>query len=223
MTKRRFAVVTDSASDLTAELEKESAVDILSLDITVDGHSYVERVDFTPDEYYEILRNCEGIPSTAHITSLRFLQQYQQYDDEGIEQVLCVSLNAGGSNTYHAAKMAADKFHVKRPQSRMEIYVVDSHAYAMPYGWYVAQAAFRLREGADMADVVAWLEDIYARLEIVLGTYSLRFLKKSGRVSAAAAVAGEILGVRPVVTLIDGASDVVKKVRGDREVVPAIV
>ncbi|MDL2252503.1 DegV family protein [Ruminococcaceae bacterium OttesenSCG-928-I18] len=223
MPKRKFAVMTDSASDLTKELEEESGVDILPFDITVDGRNYTERVDFTPDEYYEMLHNCEVIPSTAHITTLRFLEQYKQYDDKGIEQVLYVSLNASGSNTYHAAKLAVETFHSQRPQSKMEIHIVDSHAYAIPYGWYVAQAAFKLQNGAEMKDVIAWLEDIYARIEIVLGAYSLRFLKKSGRVSAAAAFAGELLGVRPIITLIDGISNVVKKVRGDKEVIPAIL
>ncbi len=223
MPKRTFAVLTDSACDIPPQMEKEAGIDILPVQITVDGKSYWERLDFTPDEYYEMLENCEGIPATAHITSLRFLEKFQEYDDKGTRQLLYVSMNASGSNSYHAAYMAEEEFRRERPDSQMEIFLVDSHAYSIPFGWYVVQAAQKLQNGAEMRDVVEWLEDIYARVEIVLGAYTLRFMKKSGRISAAAAIAGELLGVRPVITLIDGVSRVQKKVRGDKELIPAML
>ncbi len=223
MKKRKFAVLTDSACDLTPELEKESGVDILPFQITLDGKSYWERVDFTSNEYYKMLETCEGFPTTAHITSLRFLEKFKEYNEQGIEQVLYVSINSTGSNTYYAAQMAMKEFREECEASKMEIWLVDSHTYSMPFGWYVAQAAFKLQNGAEMCDVVQWLNDVYARMEVVLGAYSLRFLKKSGRVNAAAAFAGELLGLRPVFTLIDGESCVQKKVRGDKQVVPAMV
>ncbi len=223
MPKRTFAVMTDSASDIPPEMEKEAGLDILPVQITVDGNSYWERLDFSPDEYYEMLENCEGIPATAHITSLRFVEKFQHYDDKGTEQLLYVSMNAAGSNSYHAACMAVEEFRRERPESKMEIFLVDSHAYSIPFGWPVVQAAQKLQNGAEMRDVVDWLEDIYARTEIVLGAYTLRFMKKSGRISAAAAIAGELLGVRPVITLIDGESRVQKKVRGDKDLIPAML
>ncbi len=223
MKKRTFVVLTDSACDLTEEMERESGVDILSFQITMDGESYWERIDFTPDKYYAMLESCEGIPSTAHITTLRFAERFMEYDDSGIQQVLYVSINSTGSNTHAAAQMAVEEFRTERPNSNMEIWIVDSHTYSMPFGWYVAEAAFKLQNGAEMRDVVEWLEDVYARIEVVLGAYTLRFLKKSGRVNAAAAFAGELLGLRPVFTLIDGVSRVQKKVRGDKLVVPAMI
>ncbi len=222
MKKKTFAVLTDSSCDLTKELEQESGVDILPFQITMDGKSYWERIDFTPEEYYKMLESCEGIPATAHITSLRFLEKFKEYDEAGIKQVLYVSINSSGSNTFFAAQMAAQEFKEECPNSEMEIWTVDSHTYSAPFGWFVAQAAFKLQNGAEMRDVVLWLEDVFSKMEVVLGAYSLRFLKKSGRVNAAAAFAGELLGLRPVFTLIDGESKVQKKVRGDKLVVPAM-
>ena len=223
MPTRKFAVLTDSACDIPEQMEKEAGIDILPVQITLDGKSYWERLDFSPDEYYGMLENCQGIPATAHITSLRFLEKFKEYDDKGTRQLLYVSMNAGGSNSFHAAGMAEADFRKERPDSPMEIYLVDSHSYSIPFGWYVAQAAFKLQNGAEMRDVVDWLEDVYSRVEIVLGAYTLRFMKKSGRISAAAAFAGELLGVRPVITLIDGESVVRKKVRGDKELIPALM
>ncbi|MDL2325251.1 DegV family protein [Ruminococcaceae bacterium OttesenSCG-928-A16] len=223
MPKRKIAVLTDSACDLPVDLAEKSGVDIMNFEITVDGESYTERQDFTFDEYYEMLRTCEKVPATAHVTMPRFLAQFEAYDDEGLEQVLYVSINASGSATNDAAVMAEREFRQQRPGSRLKITIVDSRTYSVSYGWYVTEAARKLNNGAEMGDVVEWLKDKFSRVEIALAAYSLRFMKKSGRISAAAAFAGELLGLRPIISLIDGKSVVRKKVRGDKEVLPALM
>lgn len=223
MQVRKYAVLTDSACDMPFELAEKTGVDILNFEISVDGARYVERDDFDFDQYYEILRSCTGVPSTAHVTMPRFLDKFEQYDDEGVEQVLYVSINGTGSSTNDAAQMAKAEFKKSRPGSTMQINIVDSHTYSMVYGWYTAEAARKLQNGAEMGDIISWLEDIFSRAEVLLAAYSLKFLKKSGRVNAAAAFAGELLGLRPVISLVDGVSKVQKKVRGDREVLPAMI
>lgn len=221
--KKKSIVLTDSACDLPPELAEKSGVDIMNFFITVDGVGYEERKDFDFEQYYDMLRSCEKVPVTAHITMLRFLEKFEEYDNNGVEQVLYVTINASGSATFDAAKMAEKEFHESRPKSNMKIYMVDSHTYSVSYGWYVAEASRKLHNGAAMNDVIEWLEDKFSRLEIILGAYSLRFMKKSGRVSAAAAFAGELLGLRPIISLTDGKSTVRKKVRGDKDVITALL
>lgn len=218
-----YVVMTDSACDMPTALEKSSGVHILNFGITVDGQAFTEREDFTFDEYYEILRNCQGIPTTAHITQPRFVQAFEAHAAAGVKQLLYVSINAGGSATHSAALMAKQQFLQDNPACGMEIFIVDSHTYSMAYGWFVAAAAEKLAAGTPMEEVVAWLQDTFARVEIILGAYSLRFMKKSGRISAAAAFAGELLGLRPIISLNDGQSVVQQKVRGDKDVLPALL
>ena len=62
----KTAVLTDSASDIPRELEEKYGIDILPFSIVVDGQSYTERVDFTNEQYYEMLTKAEGIPKTSH-------------------------------------------------------------------------------------------------------------------------------------------------------------
>ena len=219
----KIAILTDSACDIPPALEQKYKIDIMPFTITLDGKSYTERVDFSFEEYYELLRNAKGTPSTAHVTHLQFCEQYCQYVDEGYTDVLHVTINSTGSATYDAARMAARMLEEERPGHNLRIHLVDSHTYSMVYGWYVCEAARKIRNGAEVAPIVEWLEDIFSRTEVILGAYSLKVMKKSGRISAAAAFAGELLGLRPVISLVDGVTKVESKVRGDAGVLPALI
>lgn len=177
---RKFAVLTDSACDIPAEMQKKYNIDILSFTITVDGKSYVERVDFTNEQYYDMLTKCTDIPKTSQITMMRFEEQFEAYLAAGIEDVLYVSINSGGSNTHSAALMARQNFLEAHPGCPMHITIVDSHTYSMTYGWFVCEAAKKLAGGADMRTVVEYLEDAFARMEVALSVFTLRFIKKAG-------------------------------------------
>lgn len=219
----RFVVMTDSTCDLPQELAQKHHIDILCFKIALDGEGYTERVDFTPEQFCEMLRNATGLPTTAQITQFEFYDRFEEYDRQGVEDVLYVSINAAGSGTHAAAQAAAAQFAQEHPDSAMRIHIVDSHTYSMAQGGPVVAAAQKLEAGESMDDVVAYLEDRYARVEILLTAYTLKVIRKSGRVSAAAAIAGDLLGIHPIFTLNDGVSQVVKKVRGDKAVLASMV
>ena len=218
----KTAILTDSASDISRELEEKYGIDILPFQIVVDGQSYTERVDLTNEQYYELLAGAKDIPKTSQVTMTRFLEKFCAYADEGCDDVIYVSINSAGSSTYEAARMAAAALQEERPQSSMRVHVVDSHTYSMTYGWHVCEAARKLQSGADVPSVVQYLEDAFSRMEVLLSMYTLRFVKKSGRVSAAAAFAGELLGLRPIIRMVDNTATVAK-VRGDSNVIPGLV
>ena len=215
----KFVVLTDSTCDLPDELAKQHDIDILCFKIALDGEGYTERVDFTPEQFCQMLRNATGLPTTAQITQFEFMERFEEYDRQGVEQTLYISINAGGSGTNAAAHAAAAQFHEEHPDSRMEIFIVDSHAYSMAEGAGVIEAKQKLDAGETMESVVEYLNDKYAKMEILLTAYTLKVIRKSGRISAAAAIAGDLLGIHPIFTLNDGVSQVVKKVRGDKAVV----
>lgn len=219
----KFAVLTDSACDLPQELADQHHIDILCFKIALDGEGYTERVDFDGAKFCELLRKSNGIPTTSQVTQFEFLEKFEEYDRRGVEQVLYVSINASGSGTNAAAKAAAQQFAQEHPDSPLRVSVVDSHCYSMAYGGQVVRAAEMLEGGASMDEVVAYLNDQFARAEILLTAYTLKVIRKSGRVSAAAAIAGDLLGIHPIFTLNDGVSQVVRKVRGDKMVVSAMV
>ena len=169
-----------------------------------------------------MLKKASGLPTTAQITQFEFFDKFEEYDRQGVEQTLYISINAGGSGTNAAAHAAAAQFHEEHPDSKMEIFIVDSHAYSMAEGAGVIEAKQKLDAGETMESVVEYLNDKYAKMEILLTAYTLKVIRKSGRISAAAAIAGDLLGIHPIFTLNDGVSQVVKKVRGEKAVVSSM-
>lgn len=220
---RKFVLLTDSACDLPVETAEKHHIDILCFKLALDGVGYTERVDFTPEEFSEMLRKTEGMPTTSQITQYEFFEKFEEYHQAGVEEVLYVSINSTGSATNTNAHAAAAQFREEYPESLMRIEIVDSHSYSVVYGTEIVKAAEKIEAGETLDSVIAYLNDRFARLELVLTAYTLKVIRKSGRVSAAAAIAGELLGIHPVFTLIDGVSQVVKKVRGDKQVLASMV
>lgn len=219
----KIAILTDSSADLTPEQASKYGIDVLTFVMTLDGKDYKTNENCTVEEFYDILRQGKGVPSTAAITQLQFCEQFCHYVDEGYTDVLYVSICKSGSSTYNNAVMAKQMLAEERPGNTMRIHIVDSRTYSMTFGWYLLEAARKIRNGAELAPIIAELEDIYSRCEIALAAYSLKQMKKSGRISAAAAFAGELLGLRPIIQLNFGVSKVVAKVRGNDAVPAAMI
>ncbi len=219
----KVAFLTDSSCDMPQELVNKYGIDILSFHILLDDVDYIERVSCTNDEFYQKMRQAKGVPSTAAITPLQFCEKYCQYVDEGYTDVIHVTINRSGSSTYNNAVMAQGMLREERPEHHLKIHLLDSHTYSMVFGWYVCEMARKVRNGAEIDHVIHEFEQQMNRQEIILGPYSLKQMKKSGRISAAAAFAGELLGLRPIITLIDGKTKVENKVRGDDKVVPSMI
>ena len=204
----KIGFLTDSCSDIPQELADKYGIEVVGFPINLDGVEYMERKDFTNDQFYQMMRDAQGVPTTAAITQLQFCDIYARYADEGYTDLVYLSINAGGSSTYNNAVKAMELLEEERPGYTMKIQVIDSHTYSMPYGWYFCECARKVRNGGELASCVAELKQKLDCVEICLAAYSLKQMKKSGRVSAAAAVVGDLLGIRPIISLNAGVSKV---------------
>lgn len=215
-------IVTDSACDIPFDTKLDN-VDIMNFHININDRDCEERVDYTMDEFYAELEKCEKIPTTAHITMLEFFEKYCDLAKNGVTDVIHVSINKGASATYNAAVMARDMFYEENPNSHMNITVIDSKCYSVGYGYPVMCADKMINDGASATEIIEYLEERFEKTEILLGTFSLKFMKKSGRISAAAAFAGELMGLRPVILMKHGKTEVLLKARGDKLLIPGLV
>ena len=219
----KIAILTDSSCDIPQELAEKYGIDIMSFHILLDDVDYIERESCTNTEFYDKMRAAKGVPSTAAITPIQFCEKYCQYVDEGYTDVIHVPINKSGSSTYNNALMAQGMLREERPEHHLNIHLLDPHTYSMVFGWYLCEMARKLQNGAEISHVIHEFEKQMNCMEIILGPYTLKQMKKSGRISAAAAFAGELLGLRPIIQLNFGVSKVVGKVRGNDAVPAAMI
>ncbi|MFV0399823.1 MAG: DegV family protein [Oscillospiraceae bacterium] len=222
MEKIKF--IADTASDITDQELAEYAIGMPSVPITIDGESYFERKSFGIQEFYTVLAGSKEIPATSRVPEADYLELYRQALAEGYTDIISVTINAGGSGTHTSAVMAAQRLFDKNPEAKdkLGIHVVDSRSYCRGYGSPVVKAAQMARDGKTATEILAFLDDWFNCVEIYLGCYTLEYAKKSGRISAAAAFVGEVLGMRPVISLIDGETKTEEKVRGDKKLALAL-
>lgn len=221
----KIKLMTDSASDIPEALEREYDIKILPFPVTVGNDGYLERVDFTPEEFYDILLSAPKIPATSQITMIRFQEEFEAIQKQGFAELIYVAINSGGSSTYANALMARDELYELHPdwQESFQIHVVDSKTYSAGYGYPVVESAKKAARGASSAEILAYLEDWFDSVEIYLACYTLEFAKKSGRIPCAAAFVGELIGLKPIIAMIGGDTKILEKVRGDKAVVPALM
>lgn len=223
MTLRKIKLLTDSACDIPKEKEAETDIQILSFPLTVGDKSYLERVDFTNDEFYEVLERETTIPTTAQITQHSFGETFEEIFAQGYTDIIYVAINSLGSNTYNAALMAKASYLEVHPGTANAIYVIDSKTYTVAYGYPLMEANKKIHNCASPEEVVSYLEDWFASVEVYFAPFTLNFAKKSGRISVAAAFVGELIGLRPIISIIDGEMKIVEKVRGDKAIVPKML
>lgn len=221
---QRIKILTDSACDIPFGKDEELGIMILSFCVTVDGKSYMERKDFDSRQFYSMLESSREFPKTAQITAYEFHETYCKLRDEGYTDVIHVTISSTGSGTYNNALLARDEFYAEDDnKDRMTVHIVDSLNYTGVYGYPVMQAAAKVQRGAQTDEILSYLEDWFSSAEVLFSAYTLEYTKRSGRISAAAAFAGELLGLRPVIRITDGVSHVIDKVRGDKNIIPRLV
>ena len=201
-------ILTDSAADLPEELARQLNVEVLPLGVTFeDGMAYRDRVDLQPEEFYEKLAACEKLPKTSQPNLGDVLTAFESARDAGDEMV-AIFISSQLSGTYQSACMAADT--VEYPG----IHVVDSLNAAMGQHLLVRLAVHLRDVGKSAVQIAATLEHAKEHLHLVAAIDDLKYLRKGGRLPAAVAVAGGMLGIKPLITLKEGKVAMAGKARG---------
>lgn len=222
---QKICIMTDSACDLPADLAQMLGIRVMPIPFFHNGKTYSEQIDFTNEEFYDLLLSSNEIPTTAHITANTYLEEYTKVYEQGFTHLLNITINSLGSGIFGAASLAKEAFFSENASAadKFRIEVVDSKTYTMAYGIAALKAARMAQQDADFDEIILFLNDWFDRAEVLFSVYSLDFVKKSGRVSCAAAFVGDLLGLRPMILFTDGVANIVEKVRGDKNVLPGLL
>lgn len=221
----KIMILTDSCCDLPKEVIEELGIRVLPIIIHINGQSYREIFDKSTKEIYELMMSTDEIPKHSQVSPQDFLDAYQEIYKEGYTDVITVSLNSKGSGTYNSSLIAKDDFYENNPEAKekMNIYNLDSTCYSGFYGYPITEAVKKIRKGADAQEIVAYLQDWFNVSVVYAVPYNLKYARKSGRISAAAAFAGELLGLKPIILFEDGETSTVEKIRGEKNILPKLV
>lgn len=209
-------VVTDSTADLPLELADEVGLRVVPMSVSFRDQTFISRVTISDEEFYERLEQAQQLPTTAQPSPAWFEEAYADCVDDGLDA--CVSLHVSRelSGTVAAARRAAEDVD-------LDVRVVDSRQVGGGLA-LMALAAQRVADAGGSADeVVAAAERARAGLVNVVVVDTLENLRRGGRVSGAQALVGNVLQVKPILTVRDGRIEPVDRARTLRRALDAIV
>ena len=218
-----FSILTDSSADLSAELVRELDIQVLPLrfilgETTYENHP--DNRDMDPHAFYERLRRGEAATTSA-VNEGQYIQALEPLLQAG-RDVLILAFSSGLSSTYSSSVMAVEELGKKYPQRKL--YTVDTLCASLGQGllvWYAAQERSR---GHSIEEVRDWVEDHKLNICHQFTVDDLHFLKRGGRISAATAVVGSMLQIKPVLH-VDNEGHLINidKVRGRQASLKALV
>ena len=200
-------IIVDSTADLRPEVAEK--VGIVPLTVHFGEKEYVSGVTITPQKFYEMLVESDELPTTSQPTPAAFEDAFEKAVKEGYE-VVCLTCSGKLSGTCQSANIAASEFSGK-------VHVVDSNTIAIALGILTEYAVELAERGLDAEEIVWKLMQKRDRVKLLALVDTLEYLKKGGRISSTAALAGSLLNIKPVITLDEGVIKVVGKARGSRQ------
>ncbi len=201
----RVAVVTDSTSYLPAELVSEHAIEVVPLQVVIGGTSYDEGSGASASSVADALRKWQPV-TTSRPAPATLLQAFEAAAERGCDAVVSVHLSSQMSGTVESARLAAK-------DSPVPVEVVDSGSLGMGLGFAVVSAAMAAAEGRPADEVARVARDRAAASTAVFYVDTLEYLRRGGRIGAAAAMLGSALAVKPLLHLVDGHIEPLEKVR----------
>ena len=221
----KIKISTDSTADIPQSFCEELNISVLPLTVVADEKEYRDGVDITPQEFYRIIDTSKKLPVSSQVASILYTELFEETWKAGYTDLIQVTINSKGSGTYQAAVLSRDLFYEEHPEAKeqLSIHIIDSQTYSMAYGIGVIEGAQMVRQGASVAEVIAHIEEWLAHTRPLFVPLNLRCVKKSGRISPAAAFAGDAIGLKPLITFEAGEAKIIGKVRGERKAISALV
>ena len=201
-------LTADSTCDLSPELKAQFQIRTVPLTITEGDASYLDGVDFQPDQIYEIYRKDGTLPKTSAVSPQEFLEFFGPLVEEGYE-IVHLDISSKLSGTYQNACIAAAELG--------SIHVIDTCHLTTSMGLLLMEGC-RLRDAGKSAQEIAdHLEACKEKLVTTFVVDTLEFLWKGGRCSGVTALGANLLKIRPCLEMQDGELKVGKKYRGSME------
>jgi DegV family protein with EDD domain len=206
LTTENTAIVLDSTSDYPEAPARFPNMRFVPLYVRFGDETYRDYVELGPAEFFEKLRTSPVLPATAQPTPQDFLSVYESL--AGYERIYSVHISPRLSGTLQSAELAAKELGGERVQ------VVDSKSASLALAMLAHAIQRRLARGSTEVEIAALIERFHRDIGVVFTVETLEYLQRGGRIGRAAALAGSLLNVRPILAIQDGEVVAVARVRG---------
>ncbi len=196
-------IVTDSTADLPAEQAEAAGITIVPLTVFFGDDAYLDGVELDNAGFYRKLQANKDLPTTSQPSPAKFQEAYTRLIEEGADGILSVHLSSQLSGTYQSALNGSQS--LPDDARKVPIEVVDSLSISIGMSRAILHAAQEAREGLPLEEIKAHLLDELARTRILASLDTLEYVRRGGRIGAASALLGNMLSVKPIISLKDGA------------------
>jgi len=201
-------IIIDSASDISQAEASALGIDVLPLKTIFGQEEYLDGVTIDHTTFYNKLMESDVLPTTSQLSPFDFEEKFREAVNH-CNEVLCITVSSKLSGCHQSANIAAEEF-------GDQVVVVDSLNVTIGQR-ILTQLALKLRdEGKTAREIAAVLNEKKHQIRVIALVDTLEYLKKGGRVSPAVAMAGTLLGIKPVIAIQDGEIAILGKARGSK-------
>lgn len=202
-------VVCDSTSDLSQELLEKYNIKLIPLHIVLDGKEYRDGTEITPSEIYKWSDETNQTPKTSASSIEDAIKVMEEIIKEG-DEIIAFTISKSMSTTFNVFNLAAQYL-----DAQDKITVVDSKNLSSGIGLLALKTCDLIAQGKTRDEIFEELKEIRTKINSSFIVSTLTYLARGGRCSSASAMAGSLLGIKPVIELTDGTMGVTSKIRAN--------
>ena len=212
----KIALIVDSACDLSLETIKEKNIKLLPLRVTYSHGEYKDKIDISADTIYDNLE--KEVPKTSLPSAKDTNDILDSLESEGYTHVIAITISSGLSGTFNSVRLALED------HPKLTSHIFDTKILAMPEGIVALEVANLINKGLPFDEIVSSIPNIRKNIKGFFTINTLDYLKKGGRIGKISGTIGEILNLKPIVSVDeDGVYYTVCKARGRKQSISKLI
>ena len=208
----KIAILADSSCDFTPERAQKAGFSVVPLQVTFeDGSAYRDGIDLTSEEFFKKLAASKQLPKTSQPTIETWMDAMKQFAD--YDDIIVITVSGKMSGSLSGASMARRMLR-EEEEFQPNIHLIDSMTASGAVAGFALEAVRMVRKGCRAQEILNRLLYLQNHLAVYFIFDSLEYLRKGGRIGKATALAGKVMGIKPLLTFFEGEPKNVDKVRG---------
>lgn len=209
-------IITDSTCDFSAEAAASIGLTMVPLKVNIDGKQYVEGVDITGPQFYELLGKAKKLPTTSQPSPEEFLVHFEKVKEAG-DSAVVFTISSALSGTFQSANIA------KEMCGYDDIYIIDTLSATIGIQLFINRAVQMRESGSTAKEIADYMQPFAQKVTILAIVDTLEYLHKGGRLSRSKSVIGTLLNVKPIIDVSRGNIEVPATNRGAEKSVASLL